>query len=102
MQDLNINIRKARIEGFSVHLQDDKPVVTATILLLTDGGKKITSYSIGSDHWETNMKFDLPHEIVGPILEIARILERIVTDHAQSAALRLAAPMSAAVEPGAF
>lgn len=92
MQDLNINIRKARIEGFSVQLGQDRPEVQANISLLTEGGRKITSYAIGSEHWEEAMKFALPHEIVQPILYIAKILERVVTDHAQSSALRLAAP----------
>jgi hypothetical protein len=94
MRDLNINIKKARIEGFSVTLREDRPVVEASISLLTEGGKKITSYSLGSQHWEDSLKFDLPHEIVQPILDIARILERVVTDHAQSSALRLAAPVA--------
>lgn len=93
MQTLNINITKAKIQGFSVQLDEDKPRVDATIQLLTAGGKKITSYAIGSEHWDDSMKFNLPHEIVGPILEIARILERVVTDHCQSSAARLPAPV---------
>lgn len=97
MQDLNISIRKARIEGFSVTLKDDLPEVTATISLLTEGGKKITSYTIGSEHWEDSLKFHLPHEIVGPVVEIARILEHVVADHCQSAALRLPAPAAQGV-----
>lgn len=99
MQDLNINIRMARIEGFSVTLAQDRPEVMATISLLTEGGRKITSYSIGSEHWEQALKFPLPHEIVGPILDIARILERVVTDHAQSSAARLMAPAADIVPP---
>lgn len=93
MQTLNINIKRARIEGFSVQLDTDRPRVQATIALLTEGGKTITSYSIGSEHYDAAMKFDLPHEIVGPILDVARILERVVTDHCQSSALRLAGPV---------
>ncbi len=88
MKDLSISITKARIEGFSVQLDDDKPRVMATIQLLTPGGKKVTTYTIGSDHWEADKAFRLPPDIVEPILRVAHVLEGVVTDHcAQTAAL---------------
>ncbi len=36
--------------------------------------------------------FDIPIEVIGPILAIASRLEKVVTDHCQSTALQLEAP----------
>lgn len=89
MQTLNISISKAQLDGFQVTLEDNMPQVTATISLLTAGGKKVTSYSIASNHWQDNLKFQVPLEMIPPILSIAEALEKIVTDHCQSTALKL-------------
>lgn len=89
MQTLNINISKAKIEGFQVTLEDDAPIVSATISLLTEGGKKITSYFISSKHWQENLKFNIPIEMIPPIIEISKALEKIVTAHCQNSVLML-------------
>jgi hypothetical protein len=91
MQTLNININKARITGFQINLDEEKPGITATIELLTTTGKPITSYSLSSRSWSPD-HFDIPIEMVGPILIIARQLEKIVTDKCQTTALQLEAP----------
>ena len=102
MKTLDISIRKAKITSFSVDLNDEGPRVNATIALLTEGGKEITRYSIGSSHWEDNLKFNIPVEMVGPILDIARVLEGIVTEHCQNTALRIEAPRPVPAEPLSF
>jgi hypothetical protein len=89
MEPINIKITKAEIRGFAVTLGREIPTVSASIVLLTEGGKEITSYSISSDHWQDEMKFHLPVEIVAPILSISKILERIVSQHCNSSALGL-------------
>ena len=84
MQKLDINITKAEISSFSVELGKDIPTVSATIKLLTDGGKTITTYSIMSNHWEKHLAFDLPLEMIMPIKNIARQLEVIVSEFCQN------------------
>ena len=90
MQVLNIQITKARISGFSVDLGETEPKVSATIKLLTEGGKEITSYSISSHHWQDNLKISVSPEMVGTIIRMADQLEKIVAEHCQSTALQLA------------
>lgn len=81
MKRLDIQITKAALESFSVELREGKPRVTASIALLTEGGKKITDYTISTNHWEDEQKFDLPMECIEPIVVIARQLEAVVTRH---------------------
>lgn len=92
MREIKINITKARISSFQVTLDKEYPRVSATIELLTAGGKTITSYSVSSDHWQKEMKFDLPAEMVFPIREIADRLEAIAREHCETSIMRLAAP----------
>ena len=87
MESIDISIKKAKIHGYQVTLGDNIPNVSATIQLLTEGGKEITSYSISTDHWQSNLKFELPLGMVGPIVDIARQLEAIVSKHCQNSAL---------------
>lgn len=100
MREIKISITKAHIRSYSVDLQGDFPVVTATIDLRTDGGKSIATYSIASDHWEKDLKFDLPVSMVFPIKDIAAQLEEIVARHCEYSTLRLtAAPRREIIEP---
>ena len=89
MEAINIEITKAKISSFNVELRDRKPVISATIKLMTNSGKEITTYTIATEHWQDHMKFDLPVEVVGPVLEIARQLEYIVAKHCQSSCKQL-------------
>lgn len=81
MKKIDIKITKATITGFTVTLKEDKPDVSATISLLTAGGKTITSYNVSTDAWNEVNKFILPPEMIFPILEISNKLEEIVTGH---------------------
>ena len=83
MRDIKIPINKARIQSFAVELKDDIPVVTATIGLFM-GETKISTFSIGTQSWNDN-HFDLPAEMVSPILEISDQLEQILVRQCQAA-----------------
>jgi hypothetical protein len=81
MRKININITNARIVSFGVKLNEDKPEVEASIALMTDGGQTITTYSISTDGWREDAKFELPNDIIPPIMEILKDLEVIATRH---------------------
>jgi len=100
MREIQISITKARITRFEVVMEKDLPRVTATIDLLTAGGKSISSYSISSDHWQSEMKFELPPDMIFPIREIADRLESIVREHCENSVMRLEGPREV-VEPAA-
>lgn len=81
MNKLNIQITKAQIVSFRVELKDNQPEVSATIALLTDGNKVISSYSVSTDSWNEKDKFDLPTSMIKPIVDILKDLEPIVVKH---------------------
>lgn len=91
MRKLDIQITKAAITGFSIDFgQDqDKLSVNATISLISEYGKHITSYSIRSDAWNDEDKFDIPPSMVEAIKSIALDLEKIVAKHCQEGQLIL-------------
>ncbi len=91
MKKIDIQITKAALKSFSVELHDKKPVVSASIALLTEGGKVVTDYSISTDSWQDENKFDLPIECIAPIVELARKLEAVVTKHCRDSQLALPA-----------
>jgi len=85
----NINISNAELTGFRIDLKDDKPEISATIALKTDGGKKITEYSISTDAWNENQKMVVPITIINPIMNIAKILEQVVAEHCENTTKQL-------------
>lgn len=91
MRKLDIQITKAAITGFKVDFgeEQDKIDVGATISLITDYGKHITEYSINSNSWNEEDKFDVPQSMVESIKSIAQDLEKIVTKHCQEGQLML-------------
>lgn len=89
MEKINIQITKAKLESFDVTLKDDMPSVMATIGLYTDSGKPITTYTIQSNAWDDAKKFDVPPSMVGPILLMAKELEKIVAAHCRNNSLAL-------------
>lgn len=89
MKKLNIEITKAQIMSYSVQLGENKPSVSATIGLFTDGGKKISDYSISTNSYNEENKFELPLGIVSPIMDIMKELEVIVIKHCKSNQLEL-------------
>jgi hypothetical protein len=91
MKKLSINITKAQLVSFSVELKDGQPEVGATIALITDGGKAITTYSISTDSWNNKDKFKLPMELMPLLGDAARILEGVVVRHCRDGQLALGA-----------
>ena len=89
MKKINIEITKAQILSFSVILNEKEPIVSATIGLLTDGGKKISDYTVSTQSWNDENKFELPVEIIQPILSIMQTLEGVVIKHCKDNQLRL-------------
>jgi len=93
MKKLSIAITKASLQSFSVSLNEDGTYrVEATIGLMTDGGRKITSYTIYTQHWNKEQEFELPLTCISPIREMAKELEGVVTKHCQDSVLQLSAP----------
>ena len=92
MKKLNIEITKAQIEGFSVSFNDGKPDISCTIGLYTDSGKKISVYSLGTNQWEEEKKFELPIEMIEPIMKVAFQLEGIVVRHCKKGQKVIKAP----------
>lgn len=91
MKKIDIQITKAALKSFRVELNEKKPVVHASIALLTEGGKQITDYSISTDSWQDENKFELPIECIAPIVKLAQQLEAIVTKHCRDSQLALPA-----------
>lgn len=81
MKKIAINITKAQILSYSVYLNEVTPRVTATIGLYTEMGTKISEYSIDTESWQEERKFELPLGIQGPIIEIMKKLELVVVNH---------------------
>lgn len=84
MKKINININKAEIKSFSVELCEGEPEVSASIGLFSEGGKPISTYSISTNAWNKEAKFDLPVELVAPIMSILATLEKVLVNHLNS------------------
>lgn len=94
MKKIDIQITKAILKSFNVELKEKKPVVSASIALLTEGGKAITEYSISTDSWSKENEFELPVECIAPIVKLAQQLETVVTKHCRDSQLALPANVS--------
>lgn len=81
MNKLDINITKASLSRFSVIAEDGGAAVTATISLLTEGGKKITEYSVNSNAWKDDDKLMLPIEVMPLLGKAAQLIEAAAVKH---------------------
>lgn len=91
MKDIGINITKARIINYAVTFKDmgELPSVYVNIGLYTDSGTKISEYSIQSDSYLENRRFELSVEMVDKLLSMSEVLEHIVTKHCQNSCKQL-------------
>lgn len=89
MRELPINITKAQIKSFSVTLGEERPEVFVSIGLFTDGGKQIAEYSISTNSWKEENKFELPVTMIVPIRKILDELEVITVRHCRNSQLQL-------------
>lgn len=91
MKQLNINITKAQLKGYSVELEEGKPIISATVQLLTEGGLEVTTYTASTHEWRSTNKFELPLAAIEPIVKLAKILEQEVVKHCRDSQLALSA-----------
>lgn len=90
MKKLNIEITRAALTGFEVKFNDEGlPDVTATIMLMTEEGKEVTTHHLRTDGWREENKFTLPLVMIEPIQRIAAALEEVVVDHLRDGQLAL-------------
>lgn len=97
MKKLNISITKAKLVRFTIEAKDNKPEVSVTLALQTEGGKTITTYTAETDAWQDKDKLELPIEAMPLIGDLARLLEAIAVRHCQDgqSALPATAPATA-------
>lgn len=91
MRQIDVQITKGQIESFAITLKDNMPDVNAQVSLFTADGKKISTFTIGTQGYYDS-KFELPLEMIQPILQIADRLERIVILECNRKLGRLEAP----------
>lgn len=99
MKKLDIAISKATLKSFTVILDEKEPAVSATIALLTEGGKEITEYRVSTTSWNDKDKFDLPINAIEPIIKIAQILETVVVSHCRDSQKALESSVSQTFVP---
>jgi hypothetical protein len=85
MKPITINITQAKIMSYDVKLRDDKPEISCTIALMSDSGKSIATYSVGTESWrDQSTQFALSPGIVDSILSMSHHLEGVVTAHCEN------------------
>lgn len=90
MKTLSINITKAQLKSYTVELKEGKPVVSATIELLTEGGTAVTTYTVSTESWYSDKnKFELPMAAISPIVELAKVLEQVTVAKCRDSQLAL-------------
>lgn len=90
MKKLDINITQAKLQSYTVELKEEKPVVSATIELLTAGGMSVTTYTVSTESWYSDKnKFELPLSAIAPIIELAKVLETVTVQKCRDSQLAL-------------
>ncbi len=74
VNELNINIKKALITDISLRLGDKGLEVDVTGSLLTESGKRVSSFSFRTNHWNDEDKLEVPFEINEPARRIFELL----------------------------
>ena len=93
MEKIDISITTAQLKGFQTTFNEEGlPDVRASLGLFTEHGKEVSEYSITTNRWSEN-KFDLPPEMIEPIMRMAKELERIVTKHCREGQCALPEPV---------
>jgi len=79
MKAIDIQINQAKITSYAVSLKDTGvPDVSASIELMA-GEKEIASFSLHTHNWQNSgVKFELPVNMIEPIVEISKQLEVIL------------------------
>jgi hypothetical protein len=80
MRNIDIQITKSRLENYHVTFdKDDKINISCTIGLYTDAMKKISEYSLSTNAWNNDNKFEMPISVRHPIKKIGEALEIVAT-----------------------
>lgn len=77
MRQIDVQITKGQIEQFTVVIKDNLPEISAMVGLFTANEKRVSSFAIGTQGYHDS-RFDLPMEMIRPILQISEKLEEIV------------------------
>lgn len=91
MKKLDINITKAELVSFSVTAKKGEPEVSATIALMTEGGKTITTYNVTTHPWNDKDKLDIPVSALPLIGQLAVIIEEQAVKQCRDAQLGISA-----------
>ena len=95
MRKINIEITKARLSSFTATFEEDGESevlnLSASLDLMTEGGEKISPYSLNTKSYYGNT-FNLPVNVITPIFDIAKEIELVATRQCRSHHLELEAP----------
>lgn len=75
MNNIDININKAKIHSIRISFADSLPVVGCTIDLFC-GDKRITDFDVATKTWDGKNQMDLPADIYELIGSIKNIVEK--------------------------
>jgi len=79
MKAIDIQINQAKITSYAVSLKDDAPPDVSASIELMSGDKEVASFSLHTHAWQSSgVKFELPPDMIEPIVEISRQLEVIL------------------------
>lgn len=78
MQTIDIQINRAKILSYSVDFANEQPEVSATIGLFS-GTNKIAQFGLRTQtYYSDGITFELPPDMIEPIVSISRQLEVIL------------------------
>lgn len=91
MKKIDIHIDKAILSSVILKFKEKELQADATIDLYA-GDHKVSSFSIGTSHWDSSAEFDLPIQCISAAKEIQEALEPIVVSKCMSSLKQLPAP----------
>ena len=101
MRAIDIQINQAKILSYDVTLKtDSRPDVTATIGLFS-GNKRISSFRLTTEtYYSESITFELPIDMIEPIVEIAKQLEILLVRECNKQLRRLPSVIESEVGNG--
>ena len=92
MKTIDIQINQAKILSYEVNLDKSKPEVGARIGLYS-GEHRISTFGLRTEtYYSDSITFELPPDMIEPIVEIAKQLEVILVRECNKQLKRLEAP----------
>jgi hypothetical protein len=97
MKAIDIQINQAKIQSYSVTLFDDKVPSVSAVIGLYSGTKQISTFHLETkSYYNSGVTFELPADMIDPIVDIAKQLEVILVRECNKQLKRL--PKSQAIE----